>query len=422
MKKIITILTILILISCSSDKGNEDSKTILNPPKNLIGSVISSTQINLSWTDNSTNETGFNIERKKGNENYVIVGTVDSNISIFSNTELIQNTTYTYRISSFNAVEKSSTYSNEISLTTNTQVELPNLETKNISLISAATASSGGVIYSDGSSEITTKGIVWSTNLNPTVDLLTKTSDGIGLDNFTSSIAGLSANTTYYVRAYATNNEGTAYGNQISFTTSPPISTITDIDGNVYELITICNQTWTKTNLNVSKYRNGDIIPQVDDYKEWGSLTTGAWCYYANSSSNGITYGKLYNWYAVNDPRGLAPVGFHIPTETEWDTMLLCLGDTDVAGGKMKETGTIHWNSPNIDATNSSGFTGIPGGSINPLNGFYTIGNQATWWSTTSASAYPDYAFTCGLQFNFEFAIRNIEPKNYGLSVRCIKD
>lgn len=420
MKKIITILTTLILISCSSN--NEDSKTVPKSPENLIGNTVSSSQINISWTDNSDNETGFEIERKTGNENYVIIGSVSSNISTFNIADLTPNTTYTFRVSSFNSFGSSSTYSNEISLTTSTQVELPNLETKIISLISVTTASSGGVITSSGSSDIIAKGIVWSTNQLPTVDLLTKTNNGTGSDSYTSSITGLSANTTYYVRAYATNNEGTAYGNQISFTTNTPISTVTDIDGNTYDLITICNQTWTKTNLNVSKYRNGDIIPQVSDYTQWQSLTTGAWCYYANLSSNGITYGKLYNWYAVNDSRGIAPVGFHIPTETEWDTMLLCLGDTGVAGGKMKETGTTHWSSPNTGATNSSGFTGIPGGKLNPSNGFYTIGNNATWWSTTSSSTSPSYAFTCGLQFDFEFAIRNINPKNYGYSVRCIKD
>ena len=151
MKKIITILTILILISCSSDNENKDSETIPNPPKNLSGSVISSTQINLSWTDKSNNETGFKIERKTGTGSYVIVGTIDSNLSTFTNTELVPNTTYTYRVSSFNTFGNSSTYSNEISLTTNIQLGVPNIETKSISLINATTASSGGIIISSGS-------------------------------------------------------------------------------------------------------------------------------------------------------------------------------------------------------------------------------------------------------------------------------
>ena len=421
MKKIITILTFLILISCSSDNENKDSETIPNPPKNLSGSIISPTQINLSWTDNSNNETGYKIERKTGTGNYVIVGTIDSNLSTFTNTELLPNTTYTYRVSSFNTFGNSSTYSNEISLTTNIQLGVPNLETKSISLISSTTASSGGIIFSNGSSEIIAKGIVWSTNQNPTIDLSTKTNDDTGSVNFTSAITGLTNSTTYYVRAYATNNTGTAYGNQISFTTSPPLTTATDVEGNTYELVTICNQKWSKTNLNVSKFRNGDIIPQVTDPIEWQNLTTPAWCYNENLSSNGTTYGKLYNWYAVNDPRGLAPVGCHVPSETEWVIMLDCLGDT--SGNKMKETGTSHWLSPNTGATNSSGFTGLPAGNRSGYSGeFGGIGGNTHWWGITESTNNPDYAFTCSLQPNFEFAIRIINPKNYGFSVRFIKD
>jgi uncharacterized protein (TIGR02145 family) len=418
MKKIITILTTLILISCSSDNADEKSQNTPNSPTNLTGNIISSTQINLLWNDNSNNETGFKIERKTGTENYLIIGTVNSNINNFTDNNLIPLTTYKYRISSFNEFENSLSYSNELSLVT--LDGLPNLETQPISLITTTSASSGGIINNTGSGLITVKGVVWSTSTNPTIDLLTKTNEGTGLNNFNSTITGLSANTIYYLRAYATNNYGTAYGNQVSFITN---SQATDIDGNLYELVMICNQKWTKTNLNVTRYRNGDIIPQVTDPTQWQTLTTGAWCYYENLSSNGITYGKLYNWYAVTDSRGLAPIGFHIPTETEWDTMLLCLGDTGVAGGKMKEIGTTHWSNPNTEATNSSGFTGLPAGSRSGNSGgFGTIGNNTTWWGVSESTSNPNYAFTCGLQFNYEFASRNIHPKNYGFSVRCIKD
>jgi uncharacterized protein (TIGR02145 family) len=121
---------------------------------------------------------------------------------------------------------------------------------------------------------------------------------------------------------------------------------VTDIDGNSYNLVEIDTQLWISKNLNVSKYRNGDEIPQVQDASEWAALTTGAWCYYENKEENGTTYGKLYNWYAVNDPRGLAPEGFHIPSDEEWNDLIENLGGENVAGGKMKEKGKVHWDEP----------------------------------------------------------------------------
>jgi len=126
--------------------------------------------------------------------------------------------------------------------------------------------------------------------------------------------------------------------------------------------VQIGNQTWTLKNLDVSTYRNGDPIPQVQDNTAWANLSTGAWCYYLNNTANGTIYGKLYNWYAVNDPRGLAPNGYHIPTDAEWTTLTTYLGGSTLAGGKMKEAGSSHWLSPNTGATNSSGFKGLPGG------------------------------------------------------------
>ena len=197
---------------------------------------------------------------------------------------------------------------------------------------------------------------------------------------------------------------------------------ITDIEGNSYPLVTICNQTWTKTNLNVSKYRNGDIIPQVTDATQWAALTTGAWCYYANISSNGITYGKLYNWYAVNDARGLAPAGYHIPTDAEWTSLTTCLGGETIAGGKMKSTDTSLWQSPNTNATNSSNFTGLPSGIRNNINNitFSSINQYTGFWSVTENNT--SLAWYRALGFNGGNVQRGIDTKQTGLSVRCLKD
>jgi uncharacterized protein (TIGR02145 family) len=136
-----------------------------------------------------------------------------------------------------------------------------------------------------------------------------------------------------------------------------------------------------ENNLEVTNYRNGDIIPYVSDPTAWAGLTTGAWCYYKNDLKSG--YGKLYNWYAVNDIRGLAPAGWHVPTDAEWTTLTTFLGGVSVAGGKMKTTGTKSWKTPNTAATNSSGFSGLPGGYCSNAGTFFNVDYFGYWWSST---------------------------------------
>ena len=185
--------------------------------------------------------------------------------------------------------------------------------------------------------------------------------------------------------------------------------------------ITIGEQSWACRNLNVTTYRNGDVIPEVTDPTEWYNLTTGAWCYYDNDPANEAVYGKLYNWYAVNDVRGLAPIGFHIPTDVEFSTLVTFLGGELTAGGEMKETGTTHWSSPNTDATNSSNFTGLPGGKRNLIGEFSDITNYGTFWSSTAG--FGVYAKTAQLYFNTaEALLRDDADKHIGFSVRCIID
>jgi uncharacterized protein (TIGR02145 family) len=133
---------------------------------------------------------------------------------------------------------------------------------------------------------------------------------------------------------------------------------ITDQDKRIFKIVKIGNQRWMAENLNVSTYRNGDSIPQVKNGAEWEKLKTGAWCYYENKTENGSKYGKLYNWYAVNDARGLAPLGFHIPSDEEWEQLIKNLGSKE-AGAKIKAK--KGWKS-NEEATNETGFSGLPGG------------------------------------------------------------
>jgi uncharacterized protein (TIGR02145 family) len=184
--------------------------------------------------------------------------------------------------------------------------------------------------------------------------------------------------------------------------------------------VTIGTQVWTTKNLDVATYSDGTVIPEVKDPSAWASLTTGAWCYYNNDSENGPIYGKLYNWYAVNDPRGLAPTGYHIPTDAEWTTLTDFLGRSSVAGDKMKETGTAHWNSPNQDATNTSGFTGLPGGYCYYSGSFYYIGYYGVWWSSTEVNT--SNAWYRALDYTTGAANRDDGYKAYGFSVRCLRD
>lgn len=187
--------------------------------------------------------------------------------------------------------------------------------------------------------------------------------------------------------------------------------------------VSICCQRWMTKNLDVVTYRNGDTIPQVTDEVEWFELTTGAYCYYDNDSATyAAMYGKLYNWYAVTDPRGLAPEGWYIPTDFEWTTLSSCLGGDPLAGGPMKETGTIHWTTPNSGATNLSGFVGLPGGRRNHSGTFSQIGNEGRWW-TSSDGGDTSYAWCRMLSYTNGTLLRDGSAlKRFGFSVRCLRD
>ena len=203
--------------------------------------------------------------------------------------------------------------------------------------------------------------------------------------------------------------------------------------------VTICSQVWTTRNLDVTTYNDGTQIPQVTDPTAWANLTTGAWCFYNNDPTNNAVYGKLYNWYAaagiydaasLANPalrKNLAPSGWHVPTDSEWFNLIDCLdpnanGGTNgnMAGGAMKETGTTHWTSPNTDATNSSGFNGLPGGFRGFNGASVGIGNYSFWWSSSEFTN--TNAWYCILNYNSGFANTSYPSKLCGGSVRCVKD
>ncbi len=291
----------------------------------------------------------------------------------------------------------------------------PVLTTVDVSSIGPSTAICGGVITDEGGSIITAKGVCWNTNQNPSISD-SKTNDGTGTDSFVSTISDLNPETNYYVRAYATNNVGTAYGNERLFTTqSGNGGTVTGIDGNIYHTIYIGTQQWMVENLKVNHYRNGESIPNVTDNTEWLNLTSGACCDYNNTPGNSVTYGKLYNYYAIRDDRNIAPTGWRIPTEDDWTELSEYLGGRLVAGGKLKEMGTIHWTSPNTGASNETGFTALPGG-CRISGAFNFTGIYGYWWANETVPTYQI------MQFDNSKLDRYPCVENWAFSIRCLKD
>jgi uncharacterized protein (TIGR02145 family) len=200
-----------------------------------------------------------------------------------------------------------------------------------------------------------------------------------------------------------------------------PVTTIKDIDGNVYQTAKIGDQEWLVENLRVVHYRNGDSIPNVKNGTQWGQLTTGAYCNYNNDDYYVKTYGRLYNAYAVIDPRNIAPEGWHVATHEDYVALEEYLGGVDLAGGKMKEEGTTHWSSPNTGATNYSGFKGLPGGNRSrTIGSFQGIYYQGSWWTSTEYDTVNNYARF----LNFDESVSSVTwaYRYIGMSVRCVKE
>jgi len=297
-----------------------------------------------------------------------------------------------------------------------TGIVLPSVTTQTITAITQTTATSGGSVTYNGSAPIMANGICWSSSQNPTItDSITTDSQLVG---FISNLTGLIPNTIYYVRAYATNSKGTAYGAQQTFTTTSTI--VTDYDGNKYNTVTIGTQAWLQQNLKVTKYNDGTTIPNITDSTKWINLTSEAVCSYKNTTdtSSISTYGRLYNWYAVNTGK-LCPSGWHVPSDSEWNILDGYLQNNE--GGKLKEAGTMHWNTPNAGATNETKFTALPGGIRNRTGQFFAIGNDGYWWSSNSYdSSNGGYR---GLSFFDSFiTFSNGIYKVSGLSVRCLRN
>ena len=297
------------------------------------------------------------------------------------------------------------------------KIKVPTITTSEVTNIKGTSATCGGTITDDGDAEITATGVCWGVYPNPETSN-SKTIESIVEKQFASNISGLSGNTTYHVRAYATNSAGTGYGEDNSFITD--MEYVEDIDGNVYIKVTIGAQSWLSENLKVTKYNDGSPISNITDNSEWGSSTNGAYCWYNNNAtSTKDTYGALYNWNAVNT-RKLCPAGWHVPTVGEWDALINYLKGEGVAGGKLKDTGIEHWVSPNTGATNETGFTALPSGIRNNSGDYGYVGSLSTWWSSEEYDTNSAYVYS--ISYNNSIVVRHLDLKYMGFSVRCLKD
>jgi uncharacterized protein (TIGR02145 family) len=296
---------------------------------------------------------------------------------------------------------------------------VPVLTTSVVTDITQIAAISGGNISSDYGDSPTERGVCWSTDTLPTT-ASSHTSDGTGFGQFFSTMELLTDGTIYHVRAYAINSAGTGYGNDVIFSTqeASPVTT-TDIDGNIYHVVTIGTQDWMVENLEVIHYRNGDPITNITDKNTWATTSDGAYCFFDNDTLLGQIYGNYYNWAAVNDPRNIAPEGFHVPTFDEWMILVNYLGGQMDAGGKLKETGITHWSNTNVGATNETGFSALPAGRRDGNGDFDNISGYCYFWTITEDNPY---AFFFGLNSASTIVLYAPINKENGYSVRCVRD
>ncbi len=329
--------------------------------------------------------------------NKTLDGVGDGNfISVI--TDLIPNTTYYVRAYAGNSHGVS--YGNEVVFKTNGS-KIPILETSAISNRSATQCISGGNISFEGFDKVSSRGVCWSVNNPPTISDF-KTIDGNGVGDFVSEISGLNPTDSYYIRAYATNSKGTAYGNLLYLKAFQ--NTVSDIDGNIYNTVSIGTQVWTLENLKVTRYQNGEPIENIKDNALWNHTESGAYCDYDNEPENSDSYGRLYNWFAASDIRNIAPDGWRVATYEDYQILVDYLGGPWKADENMK----------------NGSFNALKGGKRNRDGLFQEKGVNPYFWSSTEYHEGSKWARFLVLDGGV-LDINNLS-KNYGFSIRCVRD
>jgi uncharacterized protein (TIGR02145 family) len=425
IKLILLQLVVLLLFSCEAPERNNPfdpacPKQIFTPTNFLA--VQEGNTIKLTWSCPDVNFTGFRIFKTNNNGYAISLGEFSKDVKQFTDTNVLGGQQNNYSIYAYAGNNDSYSLNAQA-----TAIFLPTISTTIPSDIHSNSATLGGAIATDGGAIVTERGVCYSQNPNPTINS-TKVIIGNGIGSYSNTITGLSAETTYYVKAYATNSQGTIYGSEYVFTTKMRITfnpnltygSVTDVEGNVYKTITIGSQIWMAENLKTTKYNDNTLITNGSNNNSWNTIQSGLYCW---PNNDGITYkdtyGALYNWYAVNSGK-LCPYGWHIPSDAEWTILITYLGGETVGKDKLKEIGIEHWNAPNTNATNSSGFSAVPSGY--KQGSFSPVGYYAVWWSSTEINAYDTICKWLDYLNNNSFTTYGARAHGNGFSVRCIKD
>ncbi len=301
--------------------------------------------------------------------------------------------------------------------------DVPSVTTADPSEITGATAFTGGNVISDGGKPISERGICFDTVPEPDIsDNLTLAAEA-SKGEFTVKLIDLYPSKKYYYRAYAKNAAGVGYGETKTFVTTVLYAagdSIFDQEGTKYPTIKILGKRWMAANLKTSKYRDGTAVTSIISNTEWPTNTTGACCIYDNTPANNGVYGKLYNWYTTVNAKNLCPTGWKVPSDSDWENLITYLGDVTKAGLKMRTTGTSLWTAPNEGATNSSGFSGVPGGSRSYFGGYGFKGTAAYFW--TSDEQNSGYAKFRSLNYDNPTVTDGYDAKKVGMSIRCIEE
>ena len=384
---------------------------VIPAPMNLTAIDNGNNSITLTWTDNCSFETGYIVERDTTESgSWEELAQLAADRETYTDSELPNGPVYEYRVKAVTTAN-SSGFSN-----ISTSIQWMMIAPDNLQ-ITRLDETSLSLSWTDNSDNEEGFEIARKTGTGNWVTSVTKPA---GSTSHTD--AGLTKGETYTYRVKATSQYGDSDWSEESAIYIQLVGTVTDIDGNVYKTVKIGDQIWMAENLKVTKYRDGTAIPNVTDNSSWTGLNTGACCYYNNDVGNADTYGALYNWYAVNDSRNIAPEGWHVSTDAEWTELTDYLGGSSVAGKKLKSTsGWNDYNGSSGNGTDEVAFCGLPGGYRNYYNGYYlNMGNFGYFWSSSEYDT--NYAWIRKLYYYYDDIYRNYDNKQNGLSVRCLQD